>query len=104
MRYLCAYQGSTLTVVLWPQAITGNVHLGYRRPDSTCGVSPTPAHCDSAVLPVKSPPSIFSLRSVDPGQVPPSGTLPLAGPDALVVMCIGGGVTQVVTALQISTR
>ena len=27
-----------------------------------------------------------------PGQVPPSGTLPLAGPDALVVMCIRGGV------------
>ena len=35
---------------------------------------------------------MFSLRSVDPGQVPPSGTLPLAGPDILVVMCIGGGV------------
>ena len=35
---------------------------------------------------------MFSLRSVDPGQVPPSGTLPLAGPDALVVMSIGGGV------------
>ena len=32
--------------------ITGNVHIGYRRPDSTCGVSPTPANCDSAVLPV----------------------------------------------------
>ena len=32
--------------------ITGNVHIGYRRPDSTCGVSPTPAHCASAVLPV----------------------------------------------------
>ena len=27
-----------------------------------------------------------------PGRVPPSGTLPLAGPDALVVMCIRGGV------------
>ena len=26
-----------------------------------------------------------------PGQVPPSGTMPLAGPDALVVMCIRGG-------------
>ena len=35
---------------------------------------------------------MFSLRSVDPGQVPPSGTLPLAGPDVLVVMCIGGGI------------
>ena len=35
---------------------------------------------------------MFSHRSVDPGQVPPSGTLPLAGPDVLVVMCIGGGV------------
>ena len=35
---------------------------------------------------------MFSLRSVDPGQVPPSGALPLAGPDVLVVMCIGGGV------------
>ena len=35
---------------------------------------------------------MFSLRSVDPGQVPPSGTLPLTGPDVLVVMCIGGGV------------
>ena len=35
------------------------------------------AHCDIAVLPVKSS---------------PSGTLPLAGPDVLVVMCIGGGV------------
>ena len=32
------------------------------------------------------------------------GTLPLAGMDVLVVMCIGGGVTQGVTALQISTR
>ena len=27
-----------------------------------------------------------------PGQVPPSGMLPQAGPDALVVMCIRGGV------------
>ena len=27
-----------------------------------------------------------------PGQFPPSGTLPLAGLDALVVMCIRGGV------------
>ena len=35
---------------------------------------------------------MFSLRSVDPGQVPPLGTLPLAGPDVLVVMCFGGGV------------
>ena len=35
---------------------------------------------------------MFSLRSVDLGQVPPSGTMPLAGPDVLVVMCIGGGV------------
>ena len=35
------------------------------------------AHCDTAVLPVEST---------------PSGTLPLAGPDILVVMCIGGGV------------
>ena len=35
---------------------------------------------------------MFSLRSVDPGQVPPSGTLSLAGLDVLVVMCIGGGV------------
>ena len=35
---------------------------------------------------------MFSLRSVDPSQVPPSGTLPLSGPDVLVVMCIGGGV------------
>ena len=35
---------------------------------------------------------MFSLRSFDPGQVPPSGTLPLAGPDVLVVMCIGWGV------------
>ena len=35
---------------------------------------------------------MFSLRSVDPGQVPPPGTLPLAGPDVLFVMCIGGGV------------
>ena len=26
--------------------------------------------------------------------------MPLAGPDVLVVMCIGGGVTQEVTALQ----
>ena len=47
---------------------------------------------------------MFSLRSVDPGQVPPSGMLPLAGPDVLVVMRIGGVVTQGVTALQISTR
>ena len=35
---------------------------------------------------------MFSLRSVDPGQVPPSGTLTLAGPDVLVDMCVGGGV------------
>ena len=35
------------------------------------------ANCDTAVLPVKST---------------PSETLPLAGPDVLVVMCIGGGV------------
>ena len=27
-----------------------------------------------------------------PGQGPPSGTLPLAGLDVLVVMCVGGGV------------
>ena len=27
-------------------------HIGYHRPDSTCGVSPTQAHCDSAVIPV----------------------------------------------------
>ena len=26
------------------------------------------------------------------GQVPPSGTLPLAGPEVLFVMCIRGGV------------
>ena len=26
--------------------------------------------------------------------------MPLAGPDVLVIMCIGGGVTQEVTALQ----
>ena len=34
----------------------------------------------------------------------PGNAMPLAGPDVLVVMCIGGGVTQEVTALQISTR
>ena len=29
--------------------------------------------------------------------------MPLAGPEVLVVMCIGGGATQEVTALQIFT-
>ena len=33
-------------------------------------------------------------------QVPPRDIYASAGPDVLVVMCIGGGVTQEVTALQ----
>ena len=39
-----------------------------------------------------------------PASSSPGKVMPLAGPDMLVVMCIGGGVTQEVTALQISTR
>ena len=38
-----------------------------------------------------------------PASSSPGNAMPLAGPDVLV-MCFGGGVTQEVTALQISTR
>ena len=61
---------------------TGNVHIDY--------------HSTSWVLDMR--------QAMHPASSSPGNAMPRAGLDVLVVMCIGGGITQEVTALQISTR
>ena len=62
--------------------ITGNVYIGLQSPRLDLWSLP-----DASTL-------WYSRASclVAALEVPPSGTLPLAGPDVLIVMCIGGGV------------
>ena len=66
--------------------ITENVHIGYRRPDSTCGVSPTPAHCAS--FRSLSPENAIYLAGT--GRAGPY----LYGSNAVSCGSLGGGLTQ----------